>query len=115
MSTIHPNLPQLAQSLLDLSGQTQPANSGSVSDASIPSAAPSGDTLTLSAASQPSDLSAAEAQIAQQNQLAALANPDEALAANQSAIAFLTSQPDTALAAQGDQNPATALNVIQGA
>jgi len=98
MSTIQSSLPSLAQSLLSLSAQTQSSTSGSSQSSSSP--APAADTLTLSS-SDPTTLAEALAQTGQQNIFAALANPAEALTANQSAISLFSSQSATALQAQG--------------
>jgi hypothetical protein len=115
MSTIHPHYPQLPQSLLSLSGQTSSAANQSGAndlDASLPA---SDDTLTLSSAAQSPDLASALAQVEQQNHLAALNNPAEALVANQAAAAFIGSQSGTALGVQANLSSSSVLSMTSGA
>ncbi len=111
MSTIQSNSSVLLQSILSLSAQTQPATSGASSSGSATPPAPATDTLSLTGSAQPTDLVAAFAQIEQQNQFSALADPAAALAANQSATAFLGAQPHVALAAAGNLDAASALSL----
>ena len=116
MSAIPSNLSSLTQSLLSLSAQTQAASvrrdADSDGDNSASSAVPaSADTVTLSSAASSPDASSAAAQVALQNQLAALADPAQALGVNQAAIAFLGAQPDTALGAQANLSASFALNL----
>jgi hypothetical protein len=113
MSTIHPQLPAfqadqtqlaLSQSLRKLSAQAQPAvQDASDSGASDVESAPdadSGDTVAVSL------------QIAQQNQFSALADPAQAAAANQSAIAGLFSDPSSALGAQSGLDAETVRRLV---
>ena len=106
MSTIPSNPALLAQSLLSLSAQTQPAPTGSAADDAAASSAPTADTLTLSPGSQPTDLVAAMAQVEQQNLTSsALSDPVEALAANQQAVAFFANEATAATPRRGQSEP----------
>jgi hypothetical protein len=114
MNPISNNTESLAQALLNLSSQTQPASS-SADDGSgqlLESLAPASDTLTLSSSQSTSASDPNSIQVAQQNFLSALADPSEALAATQSAVSLINSQPDSAILAQSGQNAQAVMGLV---
>jgi hypothetical protein len=58
------------------------------------------------------EASGPSAQIARQNQLSALADSSEALAANTSAVGAIGANPSAALAAQGNLSPEAVLGLL---
>jgi hypothetical protein len=116
MSTINPQLPAfqaaqaqmaLGQSLRNLSAQAQSAAVQDPGDGGLESA----DSFSTA---DSGDASALSRQIAQQNQASALADPAEAAAANQSAIANLFASPGSALGAQSNLDAEIVRQLVSG-
>jgi hypothetical protein len=111
MNSITNSSESLAQALLSLSNQTQPSTTADDSDQLLQALSSASDTLTLSSAQSASGSDPSSIEVAQQNFLSALADPDQALAATQSAISLISTAPDTAVAAQAAQNAQAVLGL----
>jgi hypothetical protein len=108
MSTINPNLPNIAagqtypelgRSLVKLSTRAKPADIADLSDSD-----------ESSAGAGPADM---VQEIARQNGFSALADSDAAASANQTAAGLISSQPAAAFAAQANLSSGSVLGLLE--
>lgn len=96
------NQPSLTRSLHNLAGRARPAPQAADGDAAV------------DAGSQDAEARDVRATVALQNQFAALADPAEAAAVNQTAATAIASSPDTATAVQAGQDAGAVRQLVSG-